>query len=107
VEEKWLTISGVHQCSRFEEKRRRGSARFEGGKENVGWLLVPAWRGDQRLQGCGGDDWIDLRWKTTSQASWAKRLFGLDTVVEIKQAAEMESAGKEIFWTERKLWRRI
>jgi hypothetical protein len=30
------------------------------------------------------DVWIDLRWKTTSQASWPKRLFGPGTVVKIK-----------------------
>jgi hypothetical protein len=37
-----------------------------------------------------GGFWIDLRWKTTSWANWAERLFGLDTVVKIKQAAEIE-----------------
>jgi hypothetical protein len=46
--------------------------RFRRGKEHVGRLLVPARTGD-------------LRWKITSQPSWVERLFGLDTVVEIKQ----------------------
>jgi hypothetical protein len=48
-------------------------------------------RGDRRMQRCGDDPqpesssvWIDLRWSTTSCASWVERLFGPDTVVEIK-----------------------
>jgi hypothetical protein len=48
------------------------------------------------------DIWIDLRWKTINRVSWAESLFGSNIVGEIKQAAEMEWAGKEIF-----LWRRI
>jgi hypothetical protein len=31
-----------------------------------------------------GDVSIDLRWKKASRASWAEKLFGPDTVVEIK-----------------------
>jgi hypothetical protein len=48
------------------------------------------------------DIWIDLRWKTINRVSWVESLFGSNIVGEIKQAAEMEWAGKEIF-----LWRRI
>jgi hypothetical protein len=43
------------------------------------------------------DIWIDPRWKTTSRASGAKSLFGLDTVVEIKQIITIEWVGKERF----------
>jgi hypothetical protein len=53
--------------------------------------LVPARRGDRRMQRPGGnvqlkssDVWIDLSWKTTSRVSWVERLFGSYTVVEIK-----------------------
>jgi hypothetical protein len=37
---------------------------------------------------------MDSRWRTTN---WAERPFGLDTIVEIKQVAEMEWAGKKRF----------
>jgi hypothetical protein len=47
--------------------------------------------------------WIDPRWKTTSQVSWAERLFGAATVVEIKQTTEMEWAGKERFLGQNKI----
>ncbi len=56
------------------------------------------------MQQCGGDRelelgsvWIDPRWETINQTSWAKSLFGSDIVVEIKQTHEMEWAGKERF----------
>jgi hypothetical protein len=73
-------------------------------------LLVPTGRGDRMMQRHSGlwwrlessDIWIDLRWKTINRVSWVESLFGSNIVGEIKQAAEMEWAGKEIF-----LWRRI
>jgi hypothetical protein len=59
---------------------------------------------------CGGGQqpesngvWINPRQKTTSRASWAKRLFGPDTVVDIKQAAEVERVGKERFLGRKKI----
>jgi hypothetical protein len=91
VEEKRSTTSVVLQWSYFGEKRGRGNTHFGRGKEHVRRLLFPARRSDWRMQRCGGvwwlesnDVWIDTRWKTTSGPSWAKRLFELDTVVEIK-----------------------
>jgi hypothetical protein len=50
-----------------------------------------------------GNVWIDLRWKTISQASWAERLFRSDIVVEIKQATKIEWLEKRDSWVERKL----
>jgi hypothetical protein len=104
MEEKRLALSEVLQCFRFREKRGRGSACFGRGKEHVGWLLIPALRGDRRMQRRDGGEqlesggvWIDLRWKTTSRASWVERLFGSNTVMEIKYAAKVEWAGKERF----------
>jgi hypothetical protein len=44
---------------------------------------------DARQSESGGI-WIDLRWKTTSRASWGERLS--DTVVEIKHAVKIEWA---------------
>jgi hypothetical protein len=51
VEEEQPMASGVLQCFRYGEKRGRGSACFESEKENVGCLLVPTRRRNQR---CGG-----------------------------------------------------
>jgi hypothetical protein len=76
----------------ISRRREEGiTPHFERGKEHVGRLLFPARRGDQRMQRRGGDRQpesgdvcIDLRWKTTSRASWVERLFGSDIVVEIK-----------------------
>jgi hypothetical protein len=97
MEENWSTTSGVLQCFHFWEKRERGSARFRRGKEHVGRLLVPMRRGDWGMQRRGSDRqpesdsvWIDPRWKTIGQASWADKLFGLDTVAEIKQTVKIE-----------------
>jgi hypothetical protein len=59
---------------------------------------------------CGSDRqpesdsvWIDLRWKTTSQASWAERLFGLDKVVVIKHGTKIEWVGNEGFLDRKKI----
>jgi hypothetical protein len=49
------------------------------------------------------DVWIDPRWKTISQASWVERLFASDTVVKIKEAAEMEWNGKVRFLGHKKI----
>jgi hypothetical protein len=46
MEEKQSTVSGVIRCFCFREKRGRGSACFERGKEHVRRLLVPSWRGN-------------------------------------------------------------
>jgi hypothetical protein len=77
------------------ERSMRGSSWFAQGG---------ATRGCSNAVACGysrqpklGGVWIVLRCKTTSWACWAKRLFGLDTIMEIKQAAKMEWAGKERF----------
>jgi hypothetical protein len=51
--------------------------------------------GDARQSELGGI-WIDLRWKTTSRASWGERLFESDTVVEIKHAAKIEWARNRV-----------
>jgi hypothetical protein len=40
---------------------------------------------------------IDLRWKIDSQVSLTERLFGPNTVVEIKQGAKIEWTRKEKF----------
>jgi hypothetical protein len=42
-------------------------------------------------------------WKTVSQASWAEGLFGLDTVVEMKQTTKIEWVGKERFLGQKKI----
>jgi hypothetical protein len=47
--------------------------------------------------------WINPRQKTISWASWTERLFGLDTVVGIKQAAKVERVGKERFLDRKKI----
>jgi hypothetical protein len=43
-----------------------------------------------------------LRWKRTSQDSWAERLFGPNIVVEIKQAAKIKLGEKERFLSQTK-----
>jgi hypothetical protein len=94
MEEKRSTVSGVIQCFRFREKRGMDSTPFRKGKGECKAAIVPAWRGDWRMQR-RDDVWIDLRWKTISRASWAERLFGSNTIVEIKYVAKMEWVGKE------------
>jgi hypothetical protein len=58
---------------------------------------------DYSQQPESGGVWIDPRWKTTSWASWAERLFGLDVVVKIKQGAKIECVGKERFLGQKKI----
>jgi hypothetical protein len=94
----------------FRGEDRKGSTRFRRGKEHAGRLLVPVRRGDWRMQRHGGARQpkssgvcIDPRWKTSS---WAERLFGSDTVVEIKHAVKMEWAGKERFLGRKKIMKK-
>jgi hypothetical protein len=91
VEEKRSMTSRVHQYFCFEENRGRNCAHFKRGKEHTGCLLFLAWRSDRRMKHCvidrqpeSGGIWIDLRWKKTIPTSWAERLFGSGSVVEIK-----------------------
>jgi hypothetical protein len=46
---------------------------------------------------------LTLRWKTTNLASWAERLFGSYTIVEIKHVTKMEWFEKEIFLKQKKI----
>jgi hypothetical protein len=42
-------------------------------------------------------------WETNSKDSWSERLFGPDTVVEIRQTHKIEWVGKEKFLGRKKL----
>jgi hypothetical protein len=44
-----------------------------------------------------GDIWIDPRRKITSRVSWAERLVGPDTILDIKQTAKIDWFRKERF----------
>jgi hypothetical protein len=77
------------------ERSMRGSSWFAQGGVTRGCSSAVAC-GYSRQPKLGGV-WIVLRCKTTSWACWSKRLFGMDTIMEIKQAAKMEWAGKERF----------
>jgi hypothetical protein len=101
----------------FVLDRREGAALISEGKMSM-W--DDAWfPHGEAIEGCSsvavcangwqpelGIVWIDPRWKTINWASYAERLFGLDTVMEIKHCAKIERLGKRDFWTKRKLWRR-
>jgi hypothetical protein len=86
----WLISEG--------EMSMRGGFWFPRGGATEGCSSAAVCCGGRLLESSGV--WIDPRWKTTS---WAQRLFGPDTVVEIKQAVKIEWAGKERFLGRKKI----
>jgi hypothetical protein len=59
MEEKRSTVIGVIQCFYFREKRGRGGAYFERGKQHARWLLVPVHR---VTRGCSSAVVCDSCW---------------------------------------------
>jgi hypothetical protein len=82
----------------FQGEESKGQRLFQKGKGACKVAFGSHTEGRPKNAAVSSGIWIGLRWKTTSRVSWAKRLFGSVTVVEIKHAAKIEWARKkEIF----------
>jgi hypothetical protein len=88
----------------LREKRGSYNTHFRRERSMQGGSWFPCGGASWRCNGSTvAGIWIDAKWKTTSRANWAERLFELNNVVENKEAAKIEWVGKERFLDQRKI----